>query len=312
LPSHEFGAINAAFDMLTFCVSVHPLLSRYLFVKENIFAFFSHFIKHSSPLVKFCSIKFLKAIVTPRDQFSLRHLVNKNAFKPFFDVLKNNNRRRRLLTSSFLSIIVFAMENNLEILIDHFSEQFFDDISSFQFSGHIVSQLQEHKNLHAQQIVEDEQFEMKIINNDEVVDEILPFEHEPKIINERKELPTTPVRNVALNSLLFNEFLEDTAAGHQQKVTSFHPPTPTTNGSIFSPPLSAINNPPADNDYYKSSMDSFQQQEKIQQQQQQQQQRSYCTQETTTTPPARKREREQFEGSENKQQKQKLKRRFVF
>ncbi|KAL7473328.1 hypothetical protein ACHAXS_013784 [Conticribra weissflogii] len=122
-------SIRASFtlEIMSFCVRAHVNRMKFFVLRTRLLSSILKVLCQTTPssifsgerCLKLSCLKFLRAVLSVKDEFYHRHIIQYNLFAPVFDVFRSNHRGDNLLSSAILEICDFIRAENLKSLLEH-------------------------------------------------------------------------------------------------------------------------------------------------------------------------------------------------
>ncbi|KAL3626588.1 hypothetical protein CASFOL_030137 [Castilleja foliolosa] len=119
-------------NLLCLCVSQHPYRIKCNFLLSNMIDKVLCLTRRREKYLVVAAIRFVRALVSRRDEHLMDHLVKKNVLKPVIDVFVANGDRNNLLNSAVLELIEFICKENLKVLIRYLVDTFWDQLAKLE------------------------------------------------------------------------------------------------------------------------------------------------------------------------------------
>ena len=137
------------FDILIHCVQFHSYRMKYFMMRNNVIGKLvsNCFLPPASPSpspsssfpatreMQLNAIRFVKTIISAKDDFYFRHIVKLDVMKPIFHSFQqiSSNRRDNLVSSSIYDLLFFVKTENIRVLICYIVENYSDCFRNLQF-----------------------------------------------------------------------------------------------------------------------------------------------------------------------------------
>ncbi|KAL6532538.1 hypothetical protein OROGR_014508 [Orobanche gracilis] len=119
-------------DLLCFCVLQHPYRIKCNFLLNNVIDKVLSLMRRREKYLVVAAIRFVRALVSRRDEHLMSHIVKNNILKHIIDVFVANGHRYNLLNSAVLELIEYIRKENLKVLIRYLVDNFWDQLAQFE------------------------------------------------------------------------------------------------------------------------------------------------------------------------------------
>mmetsp|Transcript_15100 Transcript_15100/g.32563 ORF Transcript_15100/g.32563 Transcript_15100/m.32563 type:complete len:1620 (-) Transcript_15100:311-5170(-) len=135
-------AVRSSFavEILSFCVRAHVYRMKFYVLRSRVLGTILGLLdggpsnvgklRHLSPSVNRClklsALRFLRAVLSVRDEFYNRHIVQHDLFKPVFDAFRNNPVGDNLVSSAVIEMCNFISTENIRSLVEYIATNYLD------------------------------------------------------------------------------------------------------------------------------------------------------------------------------------------
>ena len=129
---HIMSAIVASrrniFEILNLCVQQHSYRMKYFAMRNNIISKLlkKSFRSERHQWLVLCGIKFLRTILTKKDEFYVKHLEKLDVLRGLFELFKRINHKDNAVTSGVHDVVECVRVENIKTLVVHIVEKFSD------------------------------------------------------------------------------------------------------------------------------------------------------------------------------------------
>eukprot|EP00727_Mastigamoeba_balamuthi_P006325 m51a1_g2312 putative protein (799) ;mRNA; r:469845-473222 len=120
-------------DLLSFCLVRHGFRMRAFMLGNDVckkvmkLTFGSH--KH----LALAALRFLKTVVATKDDYYLRHVVERDLFKGVMEVFRRNSTRYNLMNSAVIDLLEYVRQENIKELVKHIVEKYGDEFRNIRY-----------------------------------------------------------------------------------------------------------------------------------------------------------------------------------
>ncbi|XP_076892749.1 uncharacterized protein LOC143544552 isoform X1 [Bidens hawaiensis] len=119
------------YDLLCFCVLQHPYKIKSLFLVNGVIDKILSLTCRGEKYLVVAAIRFIRTLVSLKDELLMNHIAKNNLFKPIVDVFFGNGSRYNLLNSAVLELFEYIRKENLKILVKYLVETFWEQLVKF-------------------------------------------------------------------------------------------------------------------------------------------------------------------------------------
>ncbi|URD78394.1 hypothetical protein MUK42_19060 [Musa troglodytarum] len=122
-------------ELLCFCVIHHPYRTRCSFLVNNAIEKVLCLTRRREKFLVVAAIRFMRTIVSYKDEHLLRHIVKNNLLKPIIEAFIENGDRYNMLHSGVLELLEYIRKENVKVLVLYVVDSFWDQLPEFQHLG---------------------------------------------------------------------------------------------------------------------------------------------------------------------------------
>ncbi|THU56964.1 hypothetical protein C4D60_Mb11t22750 [Musa balbisiana] len=122
-------------ELLCFCVIHHPYRTRCSFLSNNAIEKVLCLTRRREKFLVVAAIRFMRTIVSYKDEHLLRHIVKNNLLKPIIEAFIENGDRYNMLHSGVLELLEYIRKENVKVLVLYVVDSFWDQLLEFQHLG---------------------------------------------------------------------------------------------------------------------------------------------------------------------------------
>ncbi|CAL9134474.1 unnamed protein product [Musa acuminata var. zebrina] len=122
-------------ELLCFCVIHHPYRTRCSFLVNNAIEKVLCLTCRREKFLVVAAIRFMRTIVSYKDEHLLRHIVKNNLLKPIIEAFIENGDRYNMLHSGVLELLEYIRKENVKVLVLYVVDSFWDQLLEFQHLG---------------------------------------------------------------------------------------------------------------------------------------------------------------------------------
>lgn len=114
-----------AIELLTFCVRAHLYRMKFFLLRSRVLGSVLKLLAPTAPAssgdrcLKLASLRFLRSILSVKDEFYNRHIIQHNLFAPVFDAFRANPVGDNLVSSAIIEMCDFIQGQNVTSLIEY-------------------------------------------------------------------------------------------------------------------------------------------------------------------------------------------------
>ena len=117
-------------EILNHCVLAHGYRMRYYIIHHKLLQTLYKGFKLNNKTITLALIRFVKSIITSKDEFLIKHIANYNLLNDVFDVFLKNANKNNLTNSACLDLFEKIRLENIKKLINNIVENFKETITS--------------------------------------------------------------------------------------------------------------------------------------------------------------------------------------
>ncbi|XP_035900271.1 serine/threonine-protein phosphatase 4 regulatory subunit 3 [Anopheles stephensi] len=132
---HVVQLLSVVLDILSFCVEHHTYHIKNCIINKDLLRKVLVLMNSAHTFLVLGALRFLRKIVSLKDEFYNRHIVKGNLFAPIVEAFIRNDSRYNLLESAILELFEFIRLEDIKSLYTYFVEsfgKFFDDVQYVQ------------------------------------------------------------------------------------------------------------------------------------------------------------------------------------
>ena len=120
-------------EILSLCVQGHAYRMKYFVMRNNGIGKVLSIL--NSPYRSLClgALKFMRALLSVKDDFYHRHIVKFDLMKPIFELLQKYSYRDNMITSTIVEMVEFIRSENLRVLVDYIIERYGTAFDSLEY-----------------------------------------------------------------------------------------------------------------------------------------------------------------------------------
>ncbi|KAG1696498.1 Serine/threonine-protein phosphatase 4 regulatory subunit 3 [Nymphon striatum] len=122
-------------ELLSFCVEHHTYHIKNYILNKDLLRRILVLMKSKHKFLVLCALRFMRRIISLKDEFYNRYIIKGNLFAPVIDAFKRNNFRYNLLDSAIIEMFEFIKMEDIKALCTHVVEMFgkiFDKVEYVQ------------------------------------------------------------------------------------------------------------------------------------------------------------------------------------
>jgi len=132
-------SIRASFtlEIMSFCVRAHVNRMKFFVLRTRLLNSILKVLCETTPssissgerCLKLSCLKLLRAVLSVKDEFYHRHIIQYNLFAPVFDIFRANHRGDNLVSSAILEMCDFIRAENIKSLLEHIATKHLTTVS---------------------------------------------------------------------------------------------------------------------------------------------------------------------------------------
>ncbi|KAI9122934.1 hypothetical protein K1719_005823 [Acacia pycnantha] len=126
-------------ELLCFCVLHHPYRIKCNFLLNNVIDKILLLTKRREKYLVVGAVRFVRTILSRRDEHLINHFVRNNLLKPIVDAFVDNGHRYNLLNSAVLELFEYIRKENLKLLVKYLVDSFWAQLEKFEYLVSIQS-----------------------------------------------------------------------------------------------------------------------------------------------------------------------------
>ncbi|XP_038991557.1 serine/threonine-protein phosphatase 4 regulatory subunit 3B-like isoform X2 [Hibiscus syriacus] len=119
-------------ELLCFCVVHHPYRIKCNFLLDNVIEKVLLLTRRREKYLVVAAVRFVRTILSHRDEHLINHFVKKNLLKPVVDAFVANGNRYNMLNSAVLELLEYIRKENLKLLVKYIVDSFWDQLVKFE------------------------------------------------------------------------------------------------------------------------------------------------------------------------------------
>ncbi|KAE8714222.1 putative protein translocase [Hibiscus syriacus] len=119
-------------ELLCFCVVHHPYRIKCSFLLNNVIDKVLLLTRRREKYLVVAAVRFVRTILSRRDEHLINHFVKKNLLKPVVDAFVANGNRYNVLNSAVLELFEYIRKENVKLLVKHIVDSFWDQLVKFE------------------------------------------------------------------------------------------------------------------------------------------------------------------------------------
>ncbi|KAK8548820.1 hypothetical protein V6N13_054411 [Hibiscus sabdariffa] len=119
-------------EFLRFCVVHHPYRIKCNFLLNNVIDKVLLLTRRREKYLVVAAVRFVRTILSRRDEYLINHFVKKNLLKPVVDAFVANGDRYNLLNSAVLELFEYIRKENMNLLVKYIVDSFWDQLVKFE------------------------------------------------------------------------------------------------------------------------------------------------------------------------------------
>ncbi|KAF0926460.1 hypothetical protein E2562_025304 [Oryza meyeriana var. granulata] len=123
-------------ELLCFCVVHHPYKIKVNFLRSNSMEKILTLTRRREKVLVVAAVRFMRTVIARNDEL-LSHVIKFNLLKPIIEVFVDNGDRYNMLHSGVLELLEYIRKENLNSLVIHVIESFWDQLVRFEKLGSI-------------------------------------------------------------------------------------------------------------------------------------------------------------------------------
>ncbi|XP_049301532.1 serine/threonine-protein phosphatase 4 regulatory subunit 3 [Anopheles funestus] len=132
---HVVQLLSVVLDILSFCVEHHTYHIKNCIINKDLLRKVLVLMNSAHTFLVLGALRFLRKIISLKDEFYNRHIVKGNLFAPIVEAFIRNDSRYNLLESAILELFEFIRLEDIKSLYTYFVEsfgKFFEDVQYVQ------------------------------------------------------------------------------------------------------------------------------------------------------------------------------------
>lgn len=146
---HTVQLLGLVLELLSFCVEHHSYHIKNCIISKDLLRRILVLMKSTHTFLVLCALRFLRKIISMKDDFYNRYIMKGNLFAPVVDAFIRNNGRYNLLESAILELFEFIKLEDIKILCTYVVENFgkiFDEIQYVQTFKNLRNKYDQHQD----------------------------------------------------------------------------------------------------------------------------------------------------------------------
>ncbi|KAA3485643.1 serine/threonine-protein phosphatase 4 regulatory subunit 3 isoform X1 [Gossypium australe] len=126
-------------ELLCFCVVHHPYRIKCNFLLNNVIDKILLLTRRREKYLVVAAVRFVRTILSRRDEHLVNHFVKKNLLKPVIDAFVANGNRYNVLNSAVLELFEFIRKENVKLLVRYIVDSFWNQLVKFEYLTSVQS-----------------------------------------------------------------------------------------------------------------------------------------------------------------------------
>lgn len=136
-------------ELLSFCVEHHTYHIKNCILNKDLLRRILVLMKSNHTFLVLCALRFMRKIISLKDDFYYRYIIKGNLFAPVIDAFVRNNGRYNLLDSAIIEMFEFIKLEDVKSLCSHVVENFgkiLDDVDYVQTFKALKNRYNQHQD----------------------------------------------------------------------------------------------------------------------------------------------------------------------
>ncbi|KAG8499564.1 hypothetical protein CXB51_006159 [Gossypium anomalum] len=126
-------------ELLCFCVVHHPYRIKCNFLLNNVIDKILLLTRRREKYLVVAAVRFVRTILSRRDEHLLNHFVKKNLLKPVIDAFVANGNRYNVLNSAVLELFEYIRKESVKLLVRYIVDSFWNQLVKFEYLASVQS-----------------------------------------------------------------------------------------------------------------------------------------------------------------------------
>nr|KJB28723.1 hypothetical protein B456_005G066100 [Gossypium raimondii] len=126
-------------ELLCFCVVHHPYRIKCNFLLNNVIDKILLLTRRREKYLVVAAVRFVRTILSRRDEHLVNHFVKKNLLKPVIDAFVANGNRYNVLNSAVLELFEYIRKENVKLLVRYIVDSFWNQLVKFEYLASVQS-----------------------------------------------------------------------------------------------------------------------------------------------------------------------------
>ncbi|TYH27367.1 hypothetical protein ES288_A02G064600v1 [Gossypium darwinii] len=126
-------------ELLCFCVVHHPYRIKCNFLLNNVIDKILLLTRRREKYLVVAAVRFVRTILSRRDEHLVNHFVKKNLLKPVIDAFVANGNRYNVLNSAVLELFEYIRKENVKLLVGYIVDSFWNQLVKFEYLASVQS-----------------------------------------------------------------------------------------------------------------------------------------------------------------------------
>ncbi|KAH1096568.1 hypothetical protein J1N35_013489 [Gossypium stocksii] len=126
-------------ELLCFCVVHHPYRIKCNFLLNNVIDKILLLTRRREKYLVVAAVRFIRTILSRRDEHLVNHFVKKNLLKPVIDAFVANGNRYNVLNSAVLELFEYIRKENVKLLVRYIVDSFWNQLVKFEYLASVQS-----------------------------------------------------------------------------------------------------------------------------------------------------------------------------
>lgn len=130
---HTAQLLGIILELLSFCVEHHTYHIKNCILNKDLLRKALVLMKSCHTFLVLCSLRFMRRIVSMKDDFYNRYIVKGSLFQPIIDTFNRNKGRYNLLDSAVLELFEFIKLEDIKVLCCHIVETYGKELEEIHY-----------------------------------------------------------------------------------------------------------------------------------------------------------------------------------
>nr|CUU99186.1 hypothetical transcript [Hymenolepis microstoma] len=130
---HSALVLSNVLDLLIFCIENHTYHFKNYCLRHEVLKRVMVLLKSEHKFLVLSVLRLVRKVVQMKEEFYNRYLSKNKLFKPIIECFIANGHRYNMIDSAILELFEFILMENVETIIDHIVEEFWDVLSDVTY-----------------------------------------------------------------------------------------------------------------------------------------------------------------------------------